>query len=49
MTKAGSTTLTVRVDGRDAFEVFFDGSDNKISIKKLRVSECTTHASWTLS
>jgi Type II site-specific deoxyribonuclease len=49
VTKKGSTTLTVRVRKAHAFNVVFDGSDQKITISRLDTSLCKFHASWTLT
>lgn len=46
ITKAGSTTLAVRYQGVTAFEVVFDGSDQKITIRNLRTRFCVRHGQW---
>lgn len=48
VTKARGTTVAVRYGGRQAFYLVFDGSDQKITIRRLPVALCTMHASWTL-
>lgn len=49
VTAAGSTTLKVLIDGVTAFEVVFDGSDQKITIRNLLTRYCIFHARWILT
>lgn len=46
LTRAGSTTLSVRHGSTLAFQVVFDGSDQKITIRNLRVDLCLKHGTW---
>jgi len=48
MTRAGGTRAEVRHNGRKAFDLVYDGSDQKITIRNLAVDLCKPHASWTL-
>lgn len=48
LTTAGGTSLRAEVDGTLAFVVVFDGSDQKISIRRLRSDLCHVHGTWTL-
>jgi hypothetical protein len=49
VTRAGSTTLTVREGGVTAYEVVFDGSDQKITIRNLNTRFCIHHGTWKLA
>lgn len=46
ITPAGSTKAVVRCADQTAFTLVFDGSDNKITIRNLRVALCRLHATW---
>ena len=48
ITSKGGTTANVVLDGRSVFALVFDGSDNKLTIRKLAVKNCTLFGSWTL-
>jgi hypothetical protein len=48
ITKARGTTVSVSCGDGMAYYLVFDGSDQKVTIRGLPVSLCTTHASWTL-
>lgn len=40
----------VSVDGRPAFELYFDGgTERKLQVRKLQVSLCTVHATWAIT
>ena len=45
-TGAGGSRANVRFDGKPAWTLVFDGSDEKITIARLDVSLCRIHASW---
>jgi hypothetical protein len=45
---SGSARVSVESGGQRLFEVFFDGSVEKITVRNLLVSECHEHASWTV-
>jgi len=49
ITSACGTTATVRGEGAELYKLVFDGSDQKITVRDLRVSRCRWHASWTLT
>ncbi len=48
LTKAGSTSVPVKVDGRTVYTLSFDGSDQKIQVRNLSVEHCITHGHWLL-
>lgn len=47
-TAVGSSTATVRYQGRNAFKVTLDGSVEKVTLGKISVANCVTHARWTV-
>lgn len=44
--KSGSARVSITEDGQHLFQVFFDGSVEKVTVRNLRVSACDQHASW---
>lgn len=45
-TTQGGSSAKITVDGRLAFTLRLDGSDGKITIAGLKISECLRHAAW---
>jgi hypothetical protein len=48
LTGANGTSAPVVYNGTSAFTLVFDGSDQKITIRRLLVSQCIVHARWTI-
>lgn len=48
ITRAGGTKCPVFYQGNEVFTLVFDGSDQKITIRNLRVDVLRKHAEWTL-
>ncbi|MFT4039102.1 MAG: hypothetical protein QM692_13030 [Thermomicrobiales bacterium] len=47
-TKGSARALVSTDTGQPAFELFFDGSDDKIQIQKLNIAYCTVHGTWSI-
>jgi hypothetical protein len=45
-TRMGGSRASVQYEGKRAWTLVFDGSDEKITIAKLNVYLCTFHANW---
>lgn len=48
LTGAKGTSVPVVYNGTSAFTLVFDGSDQKITVRRLLVSQCIVHARWTI-
>ena len=48
ITGSGSTSAPVTDDGQVAFTLSYDGSDNKVTIRNLRLDACEIHAAWSI-
>jgi hypothetical protein len=44
--ESGSARVSITEDGHQLFQVFFDGSVEKVTVRNLKVSACSKHASW---
>ena len=49
ITKARGTKVQITHNGKPAFKLVFDGSDQKITIRDLDRNLCIVHGEWTLS
>ena len=47
-TAQGGSSAKVAINGRPAFTLRLDGSDGKVTIAGLRISECVRHVSWVI-
>lgn len=47
-TTVGSSTATVRHNGKNAFKITLDGSVEKITLGKIGIADCIVHALWTV-
>ncbi|WP_209447285.1 hypothetical protein [Amycolatopsis alba] len=47
-TGAGSSRAQVFYEGKPAFTVSLDGSVEKVTLRNIQVSQCMTHAQWTV-
>jgi len=48
ITRAGSTSAPVKLNGQQIYTISFDGSDQKIQVRSLAVSRCVFHGRWRL-
>lgn len=44
--KSGGSSAVVRYKGQEAFKLVLDGSVEKVTVKQLKKSLCTLHATW---
>jgi hypothetical protein len=49
LTATRTTSATVGLNGKPAFQFRLDGSDDKLTINQLDVDLCPLHAWWSLA